>query len=226
MSGVLVVGAEPALELAGIPRSAGAVRLVVALDGAPAPPEPGAPLVRWWRTRAPLGESVRSEHVLAPAGDELWSAAPWPVADAAFGMPRSRDGRVLVVDASDVSRSAVLRELAGRDVEATGAPWLTLAGLADADVVVHSVGPPGPLPGDAMSVLAAGRLLIVNAEPTFGLVPGIDHLRAEGPAPAADLVEAFLGDPGAFEAVRTTGRLAAGRHRAAEVYSRLADELA
>jgi hypothetical protein len=115
--------------------------------------------------------------------------------------------------------------LRARDVDATSVGRLTAESIAAADIVIHGIGPARPLPGDAFAVLAAGRLLITNADPGFGLSEGIEHLTAEEVHTACDLVEAVLASPDAFTAMRRAGRLAAARHRAAESYGRVIADL-
>src|SRR5207248_483891 len=140
---------------------------------------------------------------IAPAGHGLWSRAPWPVHEDLFELAPAADGpRVLVVEPDDAARDQALAELATRGLQAIASGRLTVGALAAADVVIHGAGPPGPLEGDALAVLAAGRLLITNADPAFGLLAGVDHLAAEGLAPACDLAEAVLATPSAFAAVR------------------------
>jgi hypothetical protein len=206
---VLVVGDRDALALAGIEPPAGAPALVVALDDQPFP-EGVAPRLRWRREPGDAG----GERLIATAGEGLWSRAPWPVRDELFDLPAGPPVALVVGDGA--------AELERRGLAVTAAERLTAEALVAADVVVHGAG--SWLPGDALAVLAAGRVLVTRAEPVFGLVPGLDHLRAEAPEHAADLVQAVLADPAPFAALRAFGRLAAERHRAAGVYARLLGE--
>lgn len=213
----LVVADPVAAALAGAPDPGGPPDVVVALDDTAVPAGVTAPVVRWWRGAAPGPRE--GERVIGTAGDGLWSRAPWPVRDEVFALaPPTAPGRVLLVGASD-DELAFAR---ARGLTTDAVERLTLDALAAADVVMHGIGLGAPLPGDALAVLAAGRLLVTNAVPGFGLRPGIDHLAAEGISPACDIVEAALAAPGAFAALRRAGRLAAGRFRASDVYARLA----
>jgi hypothetical protein len=217
---VRVAGDSDGLGLAGVPDGDGPPRLLVLLDDAPAPAGQGeAVVVRWWRG-AP-GERREGELVVATDGPGLWSRAPWPVGDGLFALPPARPGAVLVVESEESARERAVAALSRRGLRVTGAARLTVAGVAGADAVIHRVGIPRPLPGDALAVLAAGRLLVTSADPGFGLRRGIDHLAAEGIDPAADLLEAAFADPVAFAPVRRTARLTAARHAASAVYARV-----
>jgi len=208
---VRVVGDPIALALAGLPEPAGEPELVVALDDAPGPAN-----VRWWRGRPERGAT--GERTIATDGEGLWSRAPWPVRDELFDLAApAAPGRVLLVGAEDDDVAFACDH--GLDVEAVGR--LTAEALAAADVVVHGIGLGAPLPGDALAVLAAGRLLVTNAAPGFGLRAGVDHLAAEGIAPAYEVIQEALAAPEAFAALRRMGRLTAREHRASEVYARL-----
>lgn len=217
---VLVVGDEMALALTG-PGQADTVepRLVVALDDAPVPGVDGVPVLRWWRG-APGREPLPGERVVATDGDGLWSRAPWPVRDELFALAPAPRPTALVVEADVERRDEAVDDLRGRGLEAAGAARLTADGLAAADVVIHGLGGPGPLPGDAIAVLAAGRVLVADTTVAFGLAAGLDHLAALA-GNAASAAESVLRRPEAFAAMRCRGRLAAGRHRADTVLARL-----
>jgi hypothetical protein len=217
---VLVLGDSEALALAGVPEPA-EPRLVVALDDAVVPVGLDVPVVRWWRAACAETGSA-GERVIAPAGDGLWSRAVWPVSDEVLALAAAPlPGAVLLVEPDRGVREEGLGELLSRGLAATATDRLTVDALAAADVVIHGVGVQRPLPGDAVAVLGAGRLLVTNAEPAFGLRRGIDHLAAEGISPAADLAEAAMEFPAAFAAVRRFGRHAAGRRWAPDVYASL-----
>lgn len=221
---VLVIGEPAALALAGLDPEPGKPELIVVLDDAEAPSEPGAPVVRWWRG-APL-RAPDCEHVIAVGGDALHSRAPWPVREALFTLaPADAPGRVLVVEPVAEIRAAALAQLAAQGSAADGVERLTVEALADADIVVHGCGQPGPLPGDAIAVLAAARLLVTNADPAFGLRSGVDFLAAGDISHACALVRSAIALPAAFAAMRRHGRIAAARHRAPEVYGRLLADL-
>lgn len=220
---VLVCGDPDALALAGTTSPDGPAGLVVALDDAAPPPGASAPVLRWWRT-APGRPPELGERVVAPQGKGLWSRAPWPVSDELFELPTDRAGAVLVVEADGDVRARVLAELKARNVEAVGIARLTVADLTRADVVLDGVGAAAPLSGDAFAVLAAGRVLVTNPTTAFGLLDGL-HFLAGRHDLACNLVEAVARNPGAFAALRRTGRLAASEHRASVVYARLLAEL-
>lgn len=219
---VLICGDAEALALAGVPEGSGTAQLVVALDDVEAPAS-GPPVLRWWRT-APGRPPEPGERVVAPQGEGLWSRAPWPVAEALFALPAAERGAVLVVEADDQARAAVVAELGLRGLQAAGEPRLTAAALARADVVLHGVGAPAPLAGDAFAVLAAGRLLITHPTTAFGLLEGVHYLAGQHPF-ACSLAESVVATPAAFAGQRRAGRLAAAEHRAPDVYARLLAEL-
>lgn len=211
-----VVGTPDAIALAGPDSARAGGGVVVALDDAPAPA--ATRVARWWRGTP---GAAAADVVLATAGDGLFARSPWPVAAPVFELGEGDDQVALVI--GDAAVAAALR---ARGIEVLEAPRLTLESLARAQVVVHGVGAGAALPGDATAVLAAGRVLVTGGEPSFGLVPGLDHLHVTRPERACDLVEAVLADSAAFEPLRRFARLAAERHRAAVVYPWLARLLA
>jgi hypothetical protein len=176
-------------------------------------------VVRWWRGAAPAPSP--GERQIATAGDALWSRAPWPVAEELFALPACPEpGRTLVVEADPAVREGAVAALHARGIPADGVARLTAGALAGADVVVHGIAG-GPLPGDAYSVLAAGRVLIADPDPGFGLLGGIDYLVAGDHPLACDLVESLRAAPAAYAGLRRRARIAAERHRAPAVYARL-----
>lgn len=215
---VLVAGDEGALSLAGAP-APDRVELVVVLDDAPAPAAGEAPVLRWWRGTAEPGRA--GERTLATAGEGLWSRAPWPVRDEVFDLERGPAGAVLVAepDAEIAAGAVAALERAGLACERVDA--LCAEALERADVVVLGTGEARPLPGDAPAVLAAGRLLVANPAPAFGLAAGVHYLAADGPYRAAEVIATALRWPDAFASLRRAGRIAAEAHRAGDVYARL-----
>jgi len=179
--------------------------------GVLAPPGP-------WRT---IGWDVPAARRVGGAG--AWRNAPKPAADALAGMSTRLGTGVLVTGGRAAQRRSVLGKLHERGVEARGARRLDADALAQA-AVVALVGEPGaPLPGEALAVLAAGRLLVApRAEPSFGLLPGSDHLSYENEDElvwCADVAAMF---PQAFDAVRAMAALAVEPHWASVVYARIA----
>jgi hypothetical protein len=190
--------------------------------------------------RAWAPDTVMSVGVLAPSGpwrtigwdvpaarrvggEGAWRNAPAPAADALAGLQTRPGAGVLVVGGGDTQRQSVLDELHARNVQARGAEQLDVEGLERA-AVVALVGEPGaPLSRTALAVLAAGRLLIApRAEPTFGLLPGSDHLSYEHEAEllwCADVATMF---PQAFEPIAAMAAVAVEPHWASVVYGRIA----
>lgn len=220
---VLVVGTREALALCGADPTDEAPRLVVALDDAPPPVDLDLPLLRW---RSFPGDAAADELLIAPSGSGLWSCAPWPVRDELFALAAAAPGSVLIVEPDGERREKFTEMTENAGLRAAFAERLTVEGIAAADVIVHGAGQEAALPGDAMAVLAAGRLLITGpCTPNFGLRPGIDHLAAPAIPLASALADAVAQRHSAFRAMRALGRIAAERHRASEVYANLALEL-
>ena len=216
-SPVAVWGAADDLALAGLRDAPEPGALVVTL-GADGPP--GAD-VRWLEHRAP-GDGV--ERVIAPAGEGAWRRAPWPVADSVFDLPEPSVGDgVLVVADPGLQRTDVTQKLTELSVPHVEADRLTIEELRGAAVVLYPAGNGEPLPARAMAVLAAGRILITaQCEPAFGLLAGIEYLPVTPTPEAARVASAVLAHWRAFSPLRSWGRFAAERHRASEVYPRLA----
>ena len=179
--------------------------------GVPAPPGP-------WRT---IGWDVPSAHRVG--GEGAWRNAPAPAADALAGL-RSRPGAgVLVVGGDAARRQSALEKLHRLDVEARSAERLDVEGLERAAVVALAGEPGAPLPAAALAVLAAGRLLVApRAEPTFGLLPGSDHLSYDHEDEAVWCAEVAALFPQAFEPVAAMAALAVEPHWASAVYGRIA----
>ena len=208
---------------------------VVAIGGAEAAEVEPSRLVRW--LAAPPGGSAEgpstgpwgsSARVIAPGGEGAWRRSPLPVNDEVFAPHGAGDGRgVLVAGGSAERRTAMVDSLHGRRVEAAARERLERSDLSRVAVVVLLGDPGAPLPGEAMAVLAARRVLVApRADPAFGLFPGIDHLAYESDYEAAQYADPVATDPSAFEALRAMGAVAAHRHRASVVYGRLAIDLA
>jgi hypothetical protein len=142
---------------------------------------------------------------------------PWPVRDALFDLaPAAADAGVLAVGSAEVA-DALAR--LGRTV--VSADRLTVPALEAAAVVVMA-SPSGSLPVHAMAVLAARRVLVTGpVETTFGLFPGIEFLHAAAVDEAVELAMTALLHPEAMVTLRVLGAVAAERHRASRVYSRL-----
>jgi hypothetical protein len=166
-----------------------------------------------------------AERVVGTAED-TWRRAPWPVRDSLFDLPPAdpADG-ALVVGGDAGARAEVVGKLSATGLGAREQPHLTAAALR-ASAVVLSVQGPGPLPADAMAVLAARRILVIGrAEPSFGLLAGHDHLVADVTGLAVEHGISVLTRWEAFHVMRAWGAIAAARHRASAVLPRLAAEL-
>jgi hypothetical protein len=176
--------------------------------------------------------------LIATAGEDLWSRAPWPVRDDIFDLPPAPAGSELVVVAADDLDPRLLDKLAGRGIPARHVTALTATDLATAVAVAF---PPAPdadgayLPGGrvdalpplAFAALAASRPLILpRARTTFGLLPGSDHLAASSDDEVVQWADALRAEPPAFAGQIALGRIAAETQRASTVYGRLVEELA
>jgi hypothetical protein len=188
----------------------------------------GGVKVRWCDDAA--GDRSREdERRIATAGSGLWRRSPWPAADALFDLPAPREGAgVAVAGGSAEGRAVLLAAIGARGIPVLEEPMLGAEALEDAFAValLPPVTAAGALPLESMSVLAAGRMLLVpRTETTFGLMEGVDHLQFGLAPKAADLVESARNHPHAYASLRTWGSFAARRHRASEVYSALLTDL-
>jgi hypothetical protein len=222
VSAPLSVVADPKdAALAGLPARDGGP--VVAL-GAAVGAEP-MPAVRWLDC-PPTGDEPPAQRLMAPSGDRLWRAAPWPAADALFGLDPPAGDRAIVAGADAATRAAVAKRAAARGVPIQPLERLDAARLTEAACVVLADAPRGVLPARAFAVLAARRLLIVpRLERTFGLEVGLDHVEFTDPDGAVTLVEAYRHAPELFARVTAWGRVKAEAQRASVVYGRLAEDL-
>jgi hypothetical protein len=224
---MIAVAGDPAdVALAGT-EAASDTELVVLLGAAPAPA--GADPDRCVRLLdGPVaGErsSAGDGRLVATAGDGLWRRAPWPAADALLAAPPPpADAGVLIVDPSGASELAA--RLAERGVPAQEAARLDSGRLLAAAVILFAGAPGEPLPAHAPAVLAAGRVLVVpRAEPSFGLLPAVDHLSYDDDVAAAQYADIAFTHGDAFESTRAMGRIAVRAHLASEVYRRWAVDL-
>jgi hypothetical protein len=203
----------------------------------------GAPLVRMTLYRDPgdaggilVGDAERR---VATAGAELWRRTPWPVNDALFAFPEPlpRDG-VLVVGGDPEARHEIVSQLGHAGAPVRDRAHLTASDLAATAIVVYAPmavmpgpGQPltlraGPLPVDALAVLAAGRLLVAGrCEPAFGLRASLDHLAAGNLDEAIRHAIVGLEHWDAFAAIRAWGTLVVQRHRSSLVLPTLAADL-
>ena len=223
-SPVSLLAAPADASLAGAPGSPNrgdgpVVALADAADG------PALPAVRWLG-RAPSADDPPAERLMAPAGDGLWRAAPWPAADALFELDAAVGSRCLVAGADPELREAVVERAAARGAALEQVEQLDAGRLAGAACVVFADSPSGALPARAFAVLAARRVLIVpRLETAFGLEDGLDHVQFAAPDEAVTLVEAYRRTPEAFARITAWGRLKAEAQRASVVYGRLAEDL-
>jgi len=182
----------------------------------------GAPDVRWL-DRASRPDDTAGSRVIAPAGDGVWRAAPWPAADALFELPERSSGAVAVTGADTGLRDAVASRAGARGLDAEIVERLDADVLARVGVVVIAERPGAALPARAFAALAARRLLLVpRLDRTFGLEDGLDHLQFAGPDEALLLLAAHARNASAFDRVLAWGRLKAEPQRASVVYGRLA----
>ena len=227
-----VLGDERALALAGLRDAAPDGPAVHLGDPAEAPDPDG---VVWLPHPAatPPPEGMR---VIATAGDGLWSRAPWPARDELFELAPAPEPHALVVCDDEERRDLVVGKLAGLHLPVTGAPHLTVEGLAAASAVAllgdaGAATPEAPwaataMPGEAPAVLAARRILVApRTRLTLGLLPGTDHLAFGTNDDVVHYLGAVLTFPRSFEPFEVLGARTAERHRASRVYARLAAEL-
>jgi hypothetical protein len=176
---------------------------------------------------------------VATAGADLWRRSPWPVNDALFTLPAAlpHEG-VLVVGGNPEARHEIVSQLGRAGVPVRDRAHLTASDLAAAAIVVYAPmaampGPgmplslrAGPLPVDALAVLAAGRLLVAGrCEPAFGLRASLDHLAAGNLDEAIRHAIVGLEHWDAFAAIRAWGTLVVQRHRSSLVLPTLAADL-
>lgn len=198
--------------------------VVVALGDAEVPAGTDRDRVVRWLARPP--SCVVPERVIAPGGERLWRRAPWPVADPLFDLHPRHSGPALVVGGAPADRDGIVAELLERGDRAVAEERITARALAEAAVVVFAGDAAGALPGEAMAVLAARRVLVTpRSEPAFGLIPAVDWFPGTERDDLVDLAHAALAYPEAFDVPRALGRIAAERHRASVVYPRLAADL-
>jgi hypothetical protein len=194
------------------------------VSGAWSPALYGAPLpgVDW----AERAEPGAGERVVAPEGAGAWRRMAWPVADDVFGLDPAPEGApALVAGGSAEDREAVADALEALGAGARAEPALTLDALRAAAVVVL-LGGIEALPAPAFAPLAARRVLVVPPRRrTFGLQPGVELFAADVPATLAERAHSALRHPGAFEAARALGAVAAERQRASALNARLAADL-
>ena len=168
-----------------------------------------------------IGDAVPPEP--APAPVIRWRQPLFPAADDLFGWEPGDPAHVLVVGGHEERRAVVLYDLEQRGRRATGVQTLNADALEGAGVVVllgEAIPPVAP------AVLAAGRVLVApRSTPDYGLLPGIDHLAFDDDSQAAAAADAAATAPDAFAEMRIRGRLAAQRHRASTLYSRLLVDL-
>jgi hypothetical protein len=197
--------------------------VVVALGVAAAGDAP--PAVRWL-DRPPLPEDPPAERLIATGGEGLWRVAPWPAADALFGLPQATTEVTIVTGAEKELRKAVAERAAARGVPIEQVERLDAESLAAAACVILAESPGSAFPARGCAVLAARRLLIVpRVQTSFGFEDGLDHLEFADPDEAITLVEAYRRAPDAFARVTAWGRRKAEPHRASTVYGRLASDL-
>ena len=192
--------------------------------------------LRWLGEPASSAPSVpAAARLAAPAGDGLWSRAPWPVRDELFDLPppRARAGLLVVTGSHD--RGELLEKLAARGIAVVADAELTADALAGAAAVAFpplTEGDPVPgarqdaLPGAVFAPLAARRPLIApRARATFGLLPAVDHLAASTDDEVVQYADALLAYPDAFALQVELGRVAAEQRRASAAYGRLVADL-
>jgi hypothetical protein len=186
----------------------------------------GASVQVRWLDRPPRPDDRPSGRLIAPAGEGLWRAAPWPAADALFDLPPAKGGAAILAGAEAGVRAAVAERAAARGVALEQVDVLDAGALEAASCVILAEAPAGALPARALAVLAAGRLLIVpRLRTSFGLEDGLDHLEFADPDEAVTYVEAFRSAPDAFARITAWGRVKAEPQRASVAYARLAHDL-
>jgi hypothetical protein len=166
--------------------------------------------------------------LVAPAGDGLWSRAPWPVRDDLFDTRAAGAGLLVVGDDPGLLAKLADRGIAHRAVAAPSADDVLAAAAVAFPPARRADGRyiPGSrqeaVPARAFAPLAARRPLILpRARITFGLLPGVDHLAASTDDDVAQYAAALLAHPDAFRIQVALGALAAERQRASRMYARL-----
>lgn len=180
-----------------------------------------------WLERADVTAGPDGSRTIAPVGDGLWSRALWPASDRLFEMAPAAVPHALVVGSSSFLRDLLIERALDRRLAFDAVERLSAEALARASCVVllEALGS-GALPARTAAVLAARRVLLApRAEVCFGLQPNLDHLQLDEPDQAVNLVESVLTRPQAFERLLHWGSVAARRHRASEVFGRLAAEV-
>jgi hypothetical protein len=195
---------------------------------------PRTPDLRWLDVPA-TDAAPPGARLAAPAGDGLWSRAPWPVRDDLFDLPPPPPGAGLLVVTGAHDHGELLEKLAARAIAVVAEPELTADALAAAAAVAFppvTEGDPVPgarqdaLPAAVFAPLAARRPLIApRVRVTFGLLPAVDHLAASTDDEVVQYADALLAHPEAFALQVELGRVAAERRRASAVYARLVAEL-
>jgi hypothetical protein len=179
-----------------------------------------------WLDRPPRPGDQPAGRLIAPAGEDLWRVAPWPAADALFGLSRAQGGATLLAGADAGLRDAVAKRAAARGVALDQVEMLDAGALGAASLVILAEAPGDALPARAFAVLAARRLLIVpRLRTSFGLEDGLDHLQFADPDEAVTYVEAYRRAPDAFARIAAWGRVKAEPQRASVAYARLAHDL-
>jgi hypothetical protein len=182
----------------------------------------------------------RAERRVATEGTSLWRRMPWPVNDALFALPEAHPGDgVAVVGGSPSARAEIAAQLVQAGLRVRAGSRLTAQDLAAAAVVVYAPSAgmqrpgdrltlaAGPLPVDALAVLAARRLLVAGrCEPAFGLRASLDHLAAGNLDEAVRHALVACHHWDAFGAIRGWAAFMAEHHRASLVLPALAADLA
>ena len=150
---------------------------------------------------------------------DIHAESPFAVPRAAHDLPAPGDAAPVALIGEGPEADEAAGALDARGTAVRRAPELILDLLGQVGVVGFC----GPSFRHVFTCLAAGRVAVLLRPPAdWGLMAGIDHLRAESALELAALADAAATHPHAFTALRAWGRIAAAPHHAERRYARLA----
>jgi hypothetical protein len=164
---------------------------------------------------------------------EVWRAIPWPVSDALFRAPRTRQRppRAMSIGRSTAFRESML--MPAKHHHDLLQVIHGLVGEALRDVLdEHDVGvyvAPETGAGFGLQVgmhLAAGHLLLAaDLSPAHGLERNIDYLHVDSPDGLVWVLDRMTRFPDMYTSVRVRGHIKAEQYRASRLFGRLVHDL-